>query len=1070
VSLSNEIETYEFEISENSSIEELKKCLQDRASIPLDSQRLIYGGKQLRNDLALNQYNIQPYATLHLVLRNHGEETSEESPNIPEETAFPSSNQSDEVIRAWESIAETGGFNADVHIVDPQAYYDRLDNLERDVINVSEFRHCGGTYPIGVDYQVPPWCREDTLSDVPAWMWTSLKDISRPPGQQPADDFEASFQQSQAVLASLWKSYLMLCQVLESFSMLRRSKFCKDFFSILLRRTTPKETAEIVKIYPSTQLSSLKKSLEHIIAQILENIEHGAYGETQYLSKMVGGPCSKLLETMGFELPIETRTNQETMDLLQNTMTLLDLALVSYVGSHGSRFDIEFINKDVAYFDVLGASDTALSFRCSRQRLACLNGFLNSREVWVFECYFGSRIVTSVQKGKSSKLLLLTKMDAFADVWGPVWSIPATSGKWKRIKQYNVSNGIIYPLGDKDAIEVDGAVRCHWDNWASFYGRRMTKIFKESEEITIDSDELLLIGGFFQENRECDSKLEDFEEDFEDSLEPLGTRPESWRMDGRGISFGFSKILGVTVFGAQKKVPQTPLKQHILDRWSFDANNANPGMLNLYVGLEISHCTGNARRISVKELLLLESLQPRLECQSPGWRETVWGRQLYRALLDPAPRAVLDLWERFKEYRTEIAELVCCVLKSLSTTGFENDRFTAAVFTRNDESAVVLDHRTNEWCRLLKDSHLMAVFALVSSKCIECHTPTHSAATCHNHKSPTVLQTHISIENHSVTDRIKLIPYGQTLKVDPNDRSDNVWALESGFDKSFSFAMTLNQTLKSGKETLRQPQSNDWLPFYIRASRTDPRRINVLKRRQERILERARWLATSPQIPLMVSSASQPEESSIRANPLQPKPSRSNIVDDTEKYWPYEGGGFDAPVADTQPEGPSIHARSPKPQLSRRDVMNDTEEYQHQRKVAINDPIKASQRFDCSPLPRISRAHRPFREEISNTHPIVRQRTWNPQPPRTSVLPLPIQPTESVQAFPSIMDDMKNYYLASDDEDDAEANFNRRQGESVNHHPSLPRIDHDRLESTTSQSSLSSPRLKRQPNFEGRGL
>ena len=54
------------------TIAELKNEVSSREGVPVQQQRLIFQGKQLENDYALNHYNIQPTNTIHLVLHVKG--------------------------------------------------------------------------------------------------------------------------------------------------------------------------------------------------------------------------------------------------------------------------------------------------------------------------------------------------------------------------------------------------------------------------------------------------------------------------------------------------------------------------------------------------------------------------------------------------------------------------------------------------------------------------------------------------------------------------------------------------------------------------------------------------------------------------------------------------------------------------------------------------------------------------------------------------------------------------------------------------------------------------------------
>jgi len=64
--------TYTVDVVDTDTVATLKQKMQEKEGIPAHEQRLIFAGKELQEERALSDYNIQKASTVHMVLRLRG--------------------------------------------------------------------------------------------------------------------------------------------------------------------------------------------------------------------------------------------------------------------------------------------------------------------------------------------------------------------------------------------------------------------------------------------------------------------------------------------------------------------------------------------------------------------------------------------------------------------------------------------------------------------------------------------------------------------------------------------------------------------------------------------------------------------------------------------------------------------------------------------------------------------------------------------------------------------------------------------------------------------------------------
>ena len=649
---------------------------------------------------------------------------------------------------------------------------------------------------------------------------------------------------------------------------MKSRKFCTKTLSILQQH----EVDSVVEInqLELIHIDSLKSDFEFTMGETLINFDKATISG---LLNPIYRSCKNLLERLKIRRCLEKDLNpQAILTLIRKVILVLDAAVVSYVRSHTLDFDgKEFLTLDVS------EGEDWFAFTCSPTRLACLDAFIDGRKVWVFSLLNNDRDVPDrPHRTAKNGSYVLTRMQVLTDIWGPVYTVPSTSGL---IKHYAVSKGVICRVKKSSNSPVPGAVQCHYFSRTSFFRRKASNLVSVGEELMLAEDDLLLIGSGLRINQDCTYTLLDFKDDYASDISPLGTEESVWKLDARSLFFSFSKWIGVTVSGTQKLVPQTTLKQHILDKWSSMPSRANPGILHQYHGVEISHCTGNARRVALRQILTSNLVMSVLERQKPGWMNQRWGQAFDAALRSDERDMIFSLWGRWASDRAQIAELLCCVLELLDGTGRDGHSFQGALLHDNEEEAVSIKPTINDWSIVLRDTHLTGAYVMINNSCLNCEVPDHSASTCHFENARTVLQTEFdagrSSERHESARHYKLKPGGDLLKeVDCGSADTTI------LEPSHSGPRTWISRSQDFRELYNRPMSRMSLRnnVYIRASnpsfhgRDSPKRCRAATSQSGTILPQEQNYRTAS------SSSFQPSATAAQAQMANNRPKSLNVI------------------------------------------------------------------------------------------------------------------------------------------------------------------------------------------------
>ncbi|KAM0106712.1 hypothetical protein ACP6JB_007675 [Aspergillus fumigatus] len=317
------------------------------------------------------------------------------------------------------------------------------------------------------------------------------------------------------------------------------------------------------------------------------------------------------------------------------------------------------------------------------------------------------RLIVDLAEALRSKILRwqqVGKMSAKCDILGRAEDVLDTWGPGNFVFRRDMRGPpVAIKLGD-GFIFANKSGKCHW-------ARGMDDV---TDLDYINLKEPLLIGAFVTTNTNCRLVKAECWRESSHVLEYLGTMPSSWAKSQQQLTFQFGQYVVGQLAQTWNKQRGITVKEMVL---SNPDNEQLIQFMDEYWGVQVSYCTGVARRVLLRTLvadlipsfskdLCLEYAISRLRDQplKPGEIQT-W----LNALGD-------DLREKF-------LKVVRKILDTLRPTGVDptGKSFCVAWPFEGDTSRCfkIPIERHSTWVRILSDSQDCATFVYITMDCLE---------------------------------------------------------------------------------------------------------------------------------------------------------------------------------------------------------------------------------------------------------------------------------------------------------------------------------------------------------------
>ena len=470
--------------------------------------------------------------------------------------------------------------------------------------------------------------------------------------------------------------------------------FCCDCFTVIthaINNTTITSDEKAILDLRKIKFSSASELLEKIDTII--SAEMSFDGASQFCADLLGAILGDLLRV--------SVSPGNFVQCIALTVQFLCIGFLSYLQGHAGPIDPFFLEHAQSHITLVGIEDP--NSRMSRKiaietglvNLSCL-GQMIGRPVLAFSALGGIQRPTPAYEKQYD---VTTSIDDLLDTWGPGHFIHNGNNP-DMILAIGIGGGYISRVSSSSTI-------FHWSRARTFSVAPLAHFSVATR---------LLIGALAMVNTHCYVDEEQFRNKHSHYLKQMGTREPFWSIAERQFGIQAGNYVNLVYNDTYKLKAGESLKARYFHpiSWLYLSSD-----LNHTWGLQVSLCTGIARRVRLRDLLA--DLLPKFIDPT---KQELWQRLKTKKVTEAFENGDFTEWlqQLDVDLQCYLLALVRSILEFLKETGFDHQKNHLVVAWPVKEDLQrclrIPCEQQSQWASILSDSTECATFAYVTTKCL----------------------------------------------------------------------------------------------------------------------------------------------------------------------------------------------------------------------------------------------------------------------------------------------------------------------------------------------------------------